>query len=152
MEKNKASEEILNLVESGEAKPMNKRREPETEEFKILEERGYDLEQFLCRCPGKTSFEQVHGLLRYKSEKDPIAVLTVTLIDPDKLTPILTKSITTNLDYIIKGLKNLDELKGLLPDDPIAALYVILTNNLDSHKTAREVEKFCAGEHLNLGP
>ncbi len=84
-------------------------------------------------------------------EKDPIVVVTVTIIDQDTLIPTLTRSITSNLEYTIDGLKNLDKLRKVLPDDPIAALYVILTNNFDEYKTRAEAEKFCVTEGLVLG-
>ncbi len=40
---------------------MNRQQKSESEEFKILEEEGYDLEQFLCRCPGKTKFKTLEA-------------------------------------------------------------------------------------------
>lgn len=111
--------------------------------FKVLEEKGYDLEQFLCRCPSKTP--EARAL-----KVDHAALITITLIDQDKMEPILTRAITTNLSLIQKGLNNIADLSKILPEDPIAALYVILTNNVDGSKNAKGIESLCKKKGLSL--
>jgi len=122
----------------------------DSNEFEILEEQGYDLEQFLCRCPNKTSPEINKEILKSEFAKDPIAVVTLTLINPDTMIVIRTRAVTSTLGLLLDGLKNIDQLKDILPRDPIAALYVLLTNNFDKHKTQREVAEFAANAGLIL--
>ena len=120
------------------------------EKFLILEEEGYNLEQFLCRCPSKTQFELKDDDTYKSVGKDPIVVVAVTLIDPDSFAPISTKSITTNLEYMVDGIKNIRNLEALLPSDPVSALYVILTNNIDEIKSAKDAEDSGKRNGLNL--
>lgn len=127
---------------------MNSQKKLKKQKFQILEEQGYDLEQFLCRCPSKTVFEAY--LQKKRIKKDSLAVVTVSLIDPVKLAPTATKTITTTLGHLVSGLTNLNKLKKIMPEDPIAALYVISTNNVDNHKSKKEVETFCAKNKLKL--
>lgn len=129
---------------------MEKRPKDRSDEFEILEEQGYDLEQFLCRCPNKTSSKQVEDILKTPFERDPLAVVTVTFLNPDTMAPIRTRAITTTLGLLLDGLRNIDQLGDILPRDPVAALYVLLTNNTDGHKAREEAAKFASDEGIAL--